>query len=292
MINDRERLPEHLKTKICSTDDVLNKKVRKILNEKGLNTVCDNARCPNKAQCYSCGSATFLIMGTICTRNCKFCNIKTDSPLPLDENEPVKIAQAVNELDLKYCVITSVTRDDLPDFGSNHFARTICEIRKINPDIKIEVLTPDFCGNTIALDVIIDAKPNVFNHNIETVKNQYKKAREMANYEQSLNVLDYVEKNSDIITKTGIMVGLGETFDELEELFVDIKKADCKILTIGQYIQPSKNHLRVEKYYSQDEFKILYDSAKKIGIKEVVSTPLARSSFMAHESFDAALRQE
>ena len=283
------RLPEHLKTKICPTNDPVNKKVRKILNTMGLNTVCDNARCPNKTSCYCSGTATFLIMGKICTRNCRFCNIEKACPEPLDPNEPKNLAVAVKELGLKYCVITSVTRDDLPDFGANHFAATIREVRVLCPDTKIEVLTPDFCGSKSALDTVIAAKPDVFNHNIETVKSMYKKAREMADYEQSLGVLRHAA-NSGIITKTGIMVGLGETVIELEELFEDIARTGCKILTIGQYIQPSKKHLPVEKYYKPEEFRLLGEMSQKVGMAQVVSAPLARSSFKAHDSYNEASR--
>lgn len=286
MDKNRQRLPEYLKTKISPTDEVLNKKVQKILKEKGLNTVCNNARCPNKSKCYCSGTATFLIMGTICTRNCKFCNIEKNSPKKLDENEPKMVAEAIFELGLKYCVITSVTRDDIADFGAWHFAQTINEIRKLNPKTKIEILTPDFCGNIESMNLIIKAAPDVFNHNIETVKSLYSKAREMANYRQSLNVLKYVKENSKIITKTGIMLGLGENIDELKELFKDVKQAGCDILTIGQYIQPSMAHLPVEKYYTPEDFKYMGKIAKEIGIKEVVSGPLVRSSYLAAESYE------
>lgn len=282
------RLPEHLKTKICPTGDPVNKKVRKILGGLGLNTVCDNARCPNKTSCYCSGTATFLIMGKICTRNCRFCNIEHGEkacPQPIDPNEPKNLAAAVKELDLKYCVITSVTRDDLSDFGANHFAATIKEVRTLCPDAKIEVLTPDFCGSKSALDVIIAAKPDVFNHNVETVESMYKKAREMADYKQSLDVLSYVAQNSNIIIKTGIMTGLGESFAELEKLFGDVAQTGCKILTIGQYIQPSKKHLPVEKYYTPKEFELLGEMAQKAGIAQVVSAPLARSSYKASEVY-------
>ncbi len=284
------RLPEHLKTKICPTDEPVNKKVRKILSGLGLNTVCDNARCPNKTKCYCSGTATFLIMGKICTRNCKFCNISHDTPESLNQDEPQNVARAIKELDLKYCVITSVTRDDLEDFGAKHFAHTIKEIKKLTPNTKIEVLTPDFCGSEHALDLIIEAKPDVFNHNVETVSSMYKKAREMANYKRSLEVLNYVSTNSNIVTKTGIMVGLGETFDELEELFYHIAQTNCKILTIGQYICPSKKHLPVEKYYTPEEFELLDKMAQSAGIAQIVSAPLARSSFRAHESYQKLVK--
>lgn len=277
------RLPEYLKRPIIDTDKTKN--VRKILKTNCLNTVCESARCPNKNECYTKNTATFLIMGNVCTRNCRFCNISTAKPVELDENEPKNIAKAVNELGLKYAVITSVTRDDLPDGGAEHFEKCIEEIRKNNPT-KIEILTPDFKGNEKDLDIIIKAHPDVFNHNIETVPRLYKQARPQAIYERSLAVLDYVKKNSDIPIKTGIMVGLGETIEELEQTFKDLKSINLDILTIGQYIAPSKEHLQVEKYYTLEEFEELKSLAKKIGLKNHQIGPLVRSSYNAFEVFE------
>lgn len=278
------RLPEYLKRPIIDTDKTKN--VRKILKTNCLNTVCESARCPNKNECYTKNTATFLIMGAVCTRNCRFCNISTAKPLPLDADEPKNIAKAIEELGLKYAVITSVTRDDLPDGGAEHFKQCILEIRKLTPNVKIEILTPDFRGDTRALDIIIEAHPDVFNHNIETVPSLYKKARPQAIYERSLSVLEYVKKNSDILTKSGLMVGLGETLEELEETLKDLKSINCDIVTIGQYIPPSKTHLPLEKYYTLEEFEELKALAKKVGLKNYQIGPLVRSSYKAFEVFE------
>ena len=277
----RERLPDYLKRPIIDTDKT--RTVRRILKTKCLNTVCENARCPNKNECYTKNTATFLIMGNNCTRNCRYCNITCSKPEPLDENEPLHIAQAVKDLGLKYAVITSVTRDDLTDGGAEHFAKCIYEIRKISPDIKIEILTPDFKGNKNSLDTIIEAHPDVFNHNIETVRKIFKTARPQGNYDCSLRVLQYLRDNSAIITKSGLMIGLGETFEDIEETLVDLKSAGCDIVTIGQYIQPSKTHLEVSKYYTPDEYEILKSIADKVGIKHYQIGPLVRSSYRASE---------
>lgn len=277
----QRRLPEYLKRPIIDTDKT--RTVRKILKTKCLNTVCENARCPNKNECYTKNTATFLIMGNNCTRNCRYCNISCARPEPLDLNEPLHVAEAVKDLGLKYSVITSVTRDDLPDGGAGHFANCIYEIRKISPDVKIEILTPDFKGNKNSLDTIIKAHPDVFNHNIETVRNVFKTARPQGNYECSLDVLKYVKDNSDILTKSGLMIGLGETFEQIEETLLDLKNVGCDIVTIGQYIQPSKEHLEVLKYYTPEEYDILRALSDKIGIKHSQIGPLVRSSYRAAE---------
>ena len=282
----RPKLPDYLKRPIASLDNQQSKQVREILKRYNLNTVCDGARCPNKCECYSNLSATFLIMGKTCTRNCAFCNIEQQVPEHLDLDEPKNVALAIKALGLKYAVITSVTRDDLDDYGANHFCKTIFQIRKLSPDTKIEILTPDFCGSYESLNMLLQYKPDVFNHNIETVKNLYPKARQMADYNTSLAVLKYIKENSpDIITKTGLMVGLGESKDELYETFCDIKKAKVDILTLGQYISPSKKHLTVEKYYTISEFCELENLANKAGIKYTVFAPLARSSYKASQTY-------
>ncbi len=273
------RLPDYLKRNII--DNEKTKTVRRILKTKCLNTVCDGARCPNKNECYEHHTATFLIMGNVCTRNCKYCNISTAKPEPLDKNEPKHIAEAVQELGLKYVVITSVTRDDLPDGGANHFAECIKEIRKLSPDIKIEILTPDFQRKDGALDIIIEAHPDVFNHNIETTRSVFKTARPLGDYDLSLNVLKYIKQNSDIKTKSGLMVGLGESMEDIEQTLIDLKNAECDILTIGQYIQPSKQHLEVVKYYTLEEFEELKQLAQKIGLNKYQIGPLVRSSYNA-----------
>ena len=281
------RLPDYLKTKFATVDNVEYKKVRKILLENNLNTVCDGARCPNKCECYSAGTATFLILGNTCTRNCAFCNISQHTPPCVDLEEPIHVAKAVNELNLKYCVITSVTRDDLienHDYGSIHYQNTINAIRNINNEVKIEILTPDFKGDKIALDRIIQAKPDVFNHNIETIKRLYPLARQMADYNCTLQVLKYM-KDNNLITKTGFMLGLGETFEEIKELILDLDNVNVDILTIGQYIQPSKKHLKVEKYYTLEEYRQIENFIKEnTNIYPIVS-PLARSSYRAYEAY-------
>ena len=274
-----KRLPDYLKRNII--DNEKTKTVRRILKTKCLNTVCDGARCPNKNECYEHHTATFLIMGNVCTRNCKYCNISTAKPEPLDKNEPKHIAEAVQELGLKYVVITSVTRDDLPDGGAIHFAECIKEIRNLSPDIKIEILTPDFQRKDGALDIIIEAHPDVFNHNIETTRSVFKTARPLGDYDLSLNVLKYIKQNSDIKTKSGLMVGLGETIEDIEQTLIDLKNAECDILTIGQYIQPSKQHLEVVKYYTLEEFEELKQIAQKIGLNKYQIGPLVRSSYNA-----------
>lgn len=281
-----KRLPEYLKRPIIDTDKT--KKVRHILRDKHLNTVCEGARCPNKNECYQHNTATFLIMGNNCTRNCKYCNITTAKPEPLDLEEPKHIAEAIKELELDYAVITSVTRDDLSDGGAEHFANCIYEIKKLSPNIKIEILTPDFRSkksrtefNKDSLDTIIKAKPDVFNHNIETARAVFEKARPLGNYDLSLSVLKYIKENSDIPTKSGLMVGLGETMEQIAETFEDLKNIGCDILTVGQYIKPSKQHLEIDKYYSLKEFEEIKDLAKKIGFKKYQIGPLVRSSYHA-----------
>lgn len=290
------RLPEYLKRPIIDTEKT--KIVRRILKTKCLNTVCEGARCPNKSECYSHNTATFLIMGNVCTRNCRYCNISSAKPEPLDLNEPKHIAEAVKELGLKYAVITSVTRDDVEDGGAEHFRNCVDEIRKIC-NAKIEILTPDFKPKNLApqekvkalnsyapLDTIIGANPDCFNHNIETVKTLFSTARPQGNYDWSLEVLRYIKNNSSIVTKSGLMVGLGETFAQLEETLFDLKSVGVDIITIGQYIQPSKAHLEVAKFYTLDEFEELKTLARKVGFKNYQIGPLVRSSYHAMNSFN------
>ena len=277
----QRRLPDYLKRPIIDTDKT--RTVRKILKTKCLNTVCENARCPNKNECYTKNTATFLIMGNDCTRNCKYCNISCARPEPLDLEEPKHVAEAVQALGLKYAVITSVTRDDLPDGGAEHFANCIYEIRKLCLDTKIEILTPDFKGNKDCLDIIIKAHSDVFNHNIEAVQDIFKSVRPQGDYECSLEVLKYVKDNSDILTKSGLIIGLGETFEQIVQTLIDLKNVGCDIVTIGQYIQPSKHHLEVAKYYTPEEYDKLKELANKVGIKNHQIGPLVRSSYRAAE---------
>lgn len=277
----QRRLPDYLKRPIIDTEKT--RTVRKILKTKCLNTVCENARCPNKNECYTKNTATFLIMGGNCTRNCKYCNISCAKPEPINLEEPKHVAEAVQALGLKYAVITSVTRDDLPDGGAEHFANCIYEIRKLCPDTKIEILTPDFKGNKESLDKIIKAHPDVFNHNIEAVKDIFKTVRPQGDYDCSINVLKYIKENSDIKTKSGLIIGLGETFEQIEQTLTDLKSAGCDIVTIGQYIQPSKQHFKVAKYYIPEEYDELKSLAKKAGIRNYQIGPLVRSSYRASE---------
>ena len=281
---ERKRLPDYLKRGIVDTEKT--KLVRAILKQGCLNTVCEAARCPNKAECYAKNTATFLILGNICTRNCRFCNISGGTPAPPDRTEPSKVAHAIKELGLKYAVITSVTRDDLPLQGADMFAQVIFETKKLVPDIKIEVLTPDFEGIEDLIDIVVDAKPDIFNHNIETVQRLYPQARPLARYERSLNFLKHIkERNPKMITKSGLMVGLGETFDELQQTFNDLHSAGCDIVTVGQYMQPSKKHLEVEKYYTQQDFDMVSELCRSAGIKHVVASGLVRSSYRAFETY-------
>lgn len=288
----RERLPEFLKTEIAQVGNVEYKKVRSVLVKNNLNTVCDGARCPNKCECYSSKTATFLILGNTCTRNCAFCNISQKTPIGVDLDEPRNVALAVDELGLEYCVITSVTRDDLKtnnDYGSIHYQNTIIEIKKLNKDIKIEVLTPDFKGDKIALNRVVEAKPDVFNHNIETIERLYPVARQLANYSCTLDVLEYMKSNN-LITKSGFMLGLGENFDEICKLILDLDSVGLDIVTVGQYIQPSKRHLNVEKYYTLDEYKEIEKFIKENTSIFPVVAPLARSSYKAKEAYETIKR--
>jgi len=274
------RLPEYLKRGIIDTDKT--KTVRSLLKKHCLHTICESGRCPNKAECYAHNTASFLIMGDICTRNCRYCNVKTGKPLALDKNEPQKLAETIKDLGLKYAVITSVTRDDLPDGGAGHFAETIKAIKNIDNSIKVEVLVPDFKGSTEAVDIVLKAKPDVFNHNIEVVPSLYKKARPQGSFERAISLLKYSKATyPDVPIKTGMMIGLGETEEEITEVLQRLKSIDCDIVTIGQYLQPSKEHLAVEKYYSLEEYEKLTEKAKEIGIKAPVFAPLVRSSYNA-----------
>ena len=282
-----KRLPDYLKRPIIDTDKT--KTVRHILREKHLNTVCEGARCPNKNECYQHNTATFLIMGNVCTRNCKYCNISTAKPGPIDLDEPKHIAEAIKELGLDYAVITSVTRDDISDGGAEHFANCIKEIKKLSPNAKVEILTPDFrlkkgSYNENALKTIIEAKPDIFNHNIETVRAVYKEARPLGDYDLSLSVLKYIKENSTIPTKSGLMIGLGETTEQILETFKDLRNVGCDILTVGQYIQPSRKHLEVSKYYKLEEYDFLKEKAKEYGFKKYQIGPLVRSSYHAKKT--------
>lgn len=285
MTEEIKRLPEWLKRGIIDCES--SKAVRDILKEYNLNTVCDGARCPNKAECFAKKTATFMILGRNCTRNCRFCAVSHNGVDTVNTDEPKKIAQAIQKLNLLYAVITSVTRDDLPDGGAEHFANTIIEIKKLMPNTRVEVLTPDFKGVKSDVEKVVTTPLDVFNHNLETTKTLHKTIRPMASYERSLDVLKMAKEiNPNIKTKTGLMVGLGETQEDLEEIFRDLVEIDCDIVTIGQYIRPTKNNAPVVKYYEPQEFEELEKIAKSIGIKYTFFAPLARSSYRAREVFE------
>jgi lipoic acid synthetase len=263
-------------------------KIKKLLRKLNLHTVCEEANCPNIGNCFSRKTATFMIMGDVCTRNCPYCNVSHGKPQALDPQEPENVANAIKTLGLKHVVITSVDRDDLPDGGGSHFAKVIQKVKEINPDITIEVLIPDFKGSIESLKTVLDANPEVVNHNIETVKELYKIVRPQGNYERSLKILKSIKEISQkTISKSGFMVGLGETKEQIINLMEDLYKNNAEILTIGQYLQPSKNHLPVYRYYSEEEFKELEEIGYKIGFKYVFSGVLVRSSFNAQEQFMA-----
>lgn len=259
--------------------------IEKLLDEQSLNTVCEAANCPNRWECYKNKTATFMILGNKCTRVCRFCSVdKNITGEVLDPYEPIKIAKIVKEIGLKHVVITSVTRDDLKDEGALHFKKTIEEIRKVS-DATIEVLIPDFNGNKELIDIIIDTKPDVINHNIETVENLHKLVKPIGNYENSIELLNYVkERDKKIFTKSGIMLGFGETIDELAESIEDLKDIGCDILTIGQYLQPSDRHIKVSEYITDEKFLIYKKLALKIGIPVVESGVFIRSSYNAIDS--------
>lgn len=281
-----QKKPDWLKVKLRAATSC-SKEVQEILERYRLNTVCKEANCPNRMECFGRKTATFMILGSVCTRNCTFCNVSKGKTQKVDPEEPVNLAKAASELNLKHVVITSVTRDDLEDGGAAHFASVINEIRKANPEMTIEVLIPDFKGDKTALKKVIDAKPDIINHNVETVPRLYKEARPMAVYERSLELLKNVKDiDNSIITKSGFMVGLGEKEEEVTELLKDLKKVSCDAVTIGQYLAPSKAHHPVIEYVTPDTFKKYEKVAVQMGFKHVASSPLVRSSYHAEKIFD------
>ncbi|MCB0173000.1 MAG: lipoyl synthase [Anaerolineae bacterium] len=275
-----QRKPEWLKVKLPGGANY--NRVKNLMRQHGLHTVCEEAMCPNLGECWSKGTATFLLMGDTCTRSCGFCHIKTGRPATLDEAEPRRVAESVEILNLSHCVLTSVNRDELPNGGAHIFANTLREIRKRVPTCTVEVLIPDFKGNRAALQEVMDAKPEILNHNTETVPRLYRTVRPQANYQQTLHVLAGAkELDPGAITKSGIMVGLGETKEEVIQVIKDLQAHQLDILTIGQYLRPTKFHLPVYRYVHPDEFNELRDLALEIGIRWVESGPLVRSSYHA-----------
>lgn len=265
------------------------RRLKTLLADSNLHTVCQEANCPNINHCFENKTATFLILGNICTRGCRFCDMKRGTSLPTDSDEPQRVAEAVKKLRLEYAVITSVTRDDLSDGGASLFAQTIREIRTLIPDCKVEVLIPDFSGSFESLKTVLDVKPDVLNHNLETVKRIYPNVRKGADYQRSLNLLRIAKDyDQNLITKSGIMIGLGESWKEIIDLMRDLKNVKCDLLTIGQYLSPSKQHLPVSKYYHPDEFAELKRTGERMGFLHVESGPLVRSSYQAHKQMENA----
>lgn len=284
--------PEWLKTKIPTGGTFF--KIRRDLRERKLYTVCEEAKCPNISQCWNLGTATFMVLGDTCTRACRFCNVKTGNPGGwLDPHEPDQTAESAKLLNLKYAVITMVDRDDLPDGGAAHVAKVIHRVRAVNPGIKLEILAGDFQKNRDSLQLIIDAKPEVFAHNLETVSRLTPRVRDArAKYQQSLEVLRMAKECADyqVYTKSALMLGLGETMDEVKQCLADMREYGVDFVTIGQYMRPTKKHLSIKRWVHPDEFAMLAAAAKELGFKSVTSGPLIRSSYRANEYFDEAVR--
>lgn len=281
-----KRKPDWLKVKLEHSDNF--KKVQALTRSLSLNTVCTEANCPNRLECHNKGTATFMILGNTCTRNCRFCNVTSGTPTDVDPLEPIHVAEAIQKLNLRHAVITSVTRDDLVDGGASHFANVINCIRKLNPSTTVEVLIPDLKGNWNGLKTITDAKPEILNHNIETVPSLYSTVRPQAIYSRSLELLKMVKKlDSSILTKSGFMLGLGENDDEVISLLKDLRTYECDIVTIGQYLQPSKNHIELVEYVHPDKFNKFKDIGMDMGFRYIASAPLVRSSYNAAEALDS-----
>ena len=277
--------PQWLRVKAHSTAGY--EYVKELLDKFHLNTVCDEAACPNRGECFGRKTATFMILGSVCTRGCTFCNVTKGKSQPVDQNEPEHVAQAVNALGLKHAVITSVTRDDLPDGGANHFACVVSAIRGQSPQVTIEVLIPDFQGDAQALRKVVEAHPQIINHNVETVPELYSEVRPQASYHRSLELIGRVkEMDTSIYTKSGIMVGLGEKPQEVLQVLSDLRKVKCDFLTIGQYLAPSARHHAVVEYIHPDQFDFYRIKACEMGFLHVASGPLVRSSYMAEQALN------
>jgi lipoic acid synthetase len=287
---ERLRKPNWIRAKSPFHPNV--KKLKSVLREQQLHTVCEEAACPNLGECFGKGTATFMIMGDICTRRCPFCDVGHGRPKPLDTDEPTKLADTIKAMALKYVVITSVDRDDLRDGGAGHFVQCIQHIRKTNPETEIEILVPDFRGRMdVALEIINNNPPDVFNHNLETIPRLYKQCRPGSDYQWSLDLLKrFKQKHKNVPSKSGLMLGLGEEIDEVVEVMRDMRAHNVEMLTLGQYLQPSKHHLPVERYVTPEEFDDLYKVAMELGFKHVASGPMVRSSYhadlQAHGSFE------
>ncbi|MFN4259150.1 MAG: lipoyl synthase [Gemmataceae bacterium] len=281
------RLPSWLKRPLPTGNE--NFFTEHLLRELRLETVCENARCPNRPECYARRTATFMILGNICTRPCGFCSVPRGAPEALEADEPERVAEAAHHLGLRHVVITSVTRDDLPDGGADHFYRCILAVRARTGAV-VEVLTPDFLGSTAAIDRVLAARPEVFNHNIETVPRLYKKVRGRADYQRSLDLLAHVKRQApDSTTKSGLMLGLGETTEEVLDVLADLRGARCDMLTLGQYLAPTLKHIPVARYLPPEEFDALAVLARSLGFRHVASGPFVRSSYHAGEMMDAGI---
>ncbi|MFF2530052.1 lipoyl synthase [Brevibacillus sp. NPDC058079] len=285
-----QRKPEWLKINLVSGSELASfKELKQTMRTKTLHTVCEEAKCPNIHECWASGTATFMILGDICTRACRFCAVKTGLPTELDTAEPERVAEAAEQMRLKHVVVTSVARDDLADGGAQIFADTIHAIRRRLPFASVEVLIPDFMGNWDALKAVMDAKPDVLNHNIEAVRRMSDRVRARAKYDRTLELLKKAKEfQPSIPTKSSLMIGVGETMEEIIETMDDLRSVDVNIMTIGQYLQPTKKHLKVETFYHPDEFARLKDEGMKRGFSHVESGPLVRSSYHAHEQASAA----
>src|SRR5262245_8773002 len=275
------RLPNWLKRDLPRGNE--NFFTHDLLRELRLETVCENARCPNRPECYSRRPATFMILGNVCTRPCGFCSVPRGAPLDLEDDEPARVAEAAARLGLRHVVITSVTRDDLPDGGAEHFFRCVVAVRD-RTGAAVEVLTPDFLGDPSAIDRVLDARPDVYNHNLETVPRLYQKVRGRADYRRSLDLLERVKRRAPaMVTKSGLMLGLGETTEELFDVFADLRAVGCDVLTLGQYLAPTLKHIRVARFVPPEEFDRLAILARMLGFREVVAGPYVRSSYHAGE---------
>ncbi|RAL27009.1 lipoyl synthase [Thermoflavimicrobium daqui] len=283
----RERKPEWLKVKLSTGENY--QELKKMMRSKTLHTVCEEARCPNIYECWANRTATFMILGDICTRACRFCAVKTGLPTELDWAEPERVAEAVEQMGVRHAVVTSVARDDLKDGGAAIFAATIKAIRQRNPFTSVEVLIPDFQGNWEALQVVMDAKPDILNHNVETVRRLSDRVRARAKYDRTLELLQRAkEMQPQIPTKSSIMVGVGETNDEVVQTMRDLRAHQVDIVTIGQYLQPTRKHMKIERYYTPEEFASFKEEGLALGFSHVESGPLVRSSYHAHEQVQSA----
>ncbi len=284
-----KRLPQYLKKNLVLSGDVHETKV--MLRQNGLHTVCESARCPNISECFGMNRATFLIMGNTCTRACRFCSVDKGHPHELDPGEPYRIARSIKELGITHAVITSVTRDDLPDGGADHFYKVAGAVKEISPETTVELLTPDFQGDKDAVFHVLEADFDIFNHNVETVPSLYKRVRPQAEYRRSLDVLNFVKQHKNMLTKSGLMVGLGETIEEVKTVLKDLKTVGCDIVTIGQYLMPTLKNMSVQAYLSEDIYREYERFGKEIGIPFIYAGPFVRSSYHAQEVMNRLTRK-